>query len=181
MDVTGTALGNPPRPRGVLGGAQVGYNWQSGHWVYGLEADYTWSDIKGSSNAITLSASLTPRDYPMTFATLTARLGYADGRFLYYVKGGAAWMNEKFKQTSVTIPICVGTPCTGSNSTCGWTASVGGEFALDPHWSARLEYTFLDFPKNEAVTTTNGASSNFFHLTRTFDLIKLGINYKFGG
>jgi outer membrane immunogenic protein len=118
---------------------------------------------------------------PDIFSTLTGRIGYTDMRMLYYVKGGAAWMNEKFNQLSVTVPICVGTPCTGSNSTWGWAVSAGAEYAVDRNWSLRLEYTFLDFPRNEAVTTSNGVTTNSFHLTRTFDLIKFGVNYKFGG
>jgi outer membrane immunogenic protein len=180
-DAFGTKVGNPPRPRGILGGGQLGYNWQFGTWVLGLEGDYSWSDIKGSSNAVTPAGTLNAEGLPDSLATFTGRIGYAHDHLLFYVKGGGAWMSEDFKQLSVTVPVCVGTPCTGSNSTWGWTAGAGGEFAIDPHWSVRLEYAFLDFPKNEAVTTSNGVSANRFHLTRTFDLIKFGVNYKFGG
>src|SRR5258708_10791560 len=47
--LTGTTVGNPPRPRGILGGVQGGYNWQSGSWVYGIDLDFTWSGVQGSS------------------------------------------------------------------------------------------------------------------------------------
>jgi outer membrane immunogenic protein len=180
-DTFGTKVVNPPRPDGILGGAQLGYNFQFGHWVLGLEGDYTWSDIKGSSNSVSPAGILNAQGLPDTLSTITGRVGYAAGRLLYYAKGGAAWMNENFKQLSVTTPNCVGTPCTGSNATWGWAIGGGAEYAFDPHWSARLEYIYLDFPTNEAVTTSNGASVNRFHLTRTFDLIKFGVNYKFGG
>jgi len=180
-DLTGTSVGNPPRPRGVLGGAQIGYNWQSSNWVYGLEGDFTWSDVKGSSNVVVPAGILNAQGLPDSYSTITGRIGYADMHFLYYVKGGAAWMSEKFRQLSVTLPICVGTPCTGSNDTWGWAFGAGVEYAVDQHWSMRLEYNYLDFPKNEGVITSNGVSMNLFHITRTFDLIKLGLNYKFGG
>lgn len=180
-DAFGTKVVNPPRPRGILGGAQLGYNWQVGSWVFGLEGDYTWSDIKGSSNVVAPAGILNAEGLPDSLATFAGRFGYAHERLLFYVKGGAAWMSEDFKQLSVTVPICVGTPCTGSNKTWGWAVGVGGEYAFDPHWSVRLEYSFLDFPSNEHVITSNGASTNSFHLTRTFDLIKFAINYRFGG
>ena len=180
VDATGTKLGNPPRPHGILGGAQAGYNWQAGRWVYGLEGDITWSDVKGSSAAVTPAGLLNAQGLPDLYSTITGRIGYAVDRALYYVKGGAAWMSEDFRQTSITTPFCVGTPCTGSNATWGWTVGAGVEYAIDPHWSARLEYDFLDFPSHEHVTTSNGVSVNNFHLTRTFDLIKVGLNYKFG-
>ncbi len=181
QDLTNTKVGNPPRPTGILGGVQLGYNWQWGNWVFGPEGDFTWSDVKGTSNIVTPLGIMNAEGLPDDYATITGRVGYAVGPMLYYVKGGAAWMNENFKQLSVTVPICVGTPCTGSNATWGWTASAGGEYAIDQHWSLKLEYTYLDFPKNEAVVLSNGASTSAFHLTRTFDLIKLAVNYRFGG
>jgi outer membrane immunogenic protein len=180
-DTTGARVGNPPRPRGILGGAQLGYNWQAGRWVYGIEGDFTWSDVKGRSTCSTPAGLQTCQGLPDQYSTITGRVGYAADRMLYYVKGGGAWMGEKFKELDISTGVCAGTPCTGSNATWGWTIGAGAEYAIDPHWSARLEYDYLDFPKNEAVHTSNGTSSNFFHLTRTFSLIKLGLNYRFGG
>lgn len=180
-DATGTRVGNPPRPKGILGGVQVGYNWQSGRWVYGVEGDFTWSDVKGSANSVVPAGVINAQGLPDDYSTITGRIGYAVDRSLFYVKGGAAWMNERFKQLSVTVPNCVGTPCTGSNDTWGWTVSAGAEYAIDPRWSARLEYVYMDFPTHEHVVTSNGVSTNSFHLTRTFSLIKFGLNYRFGG
>ncbi len=177
---TGTPVGNPPRPRGILGGAQLGYNWQAGNWVYGLESDITWSRVAGSSICVVPGGTLNCRGEPDLYSTVTGRIGYAADRSLYYVKGGAAWMSEGFRHLSITIPTCVGTPCTGSNSTWGWTIGAGGEYAFAPNWTLRLEYDFLDFGNKEHVTVTNGVSADNFELTRTFHLIKLGLNYKFG-
>jgi outer membrane immunogenic protein len=177
---SGARVGNPPRPRGILGGAQLGYNWQAGPWVYGIEGDFTWSDVKGSANSVATAGIMHAAGLPDDYSTITARIGYAAGRGLYYVKGGGAWMNERFRQISVTVPNCIGTACTGSNDTWGWTVSAGAEYAIDPHWSARLEYVYMDFPTNEHVVTSNGVSTNSFYLTRTFSLIKFGVNYRFG-
>lgn len=177
---SGVAIINPPRPRGILGGAQAGYNFQSGSWVIGIEGDYTWSRVAGSSNCVVPQGIIDCKGEPDTYATIAARLGYAVDRTLWFAKGGAAWMSEGFRQLAVTIPTCVGTPCTGSNSTWGWTAGGGVEYAVDSNWSVKLEYTFLDYPTEERVTVSNGVSQNVFDVTRTFHLIKAGLNYRFG-
>jgi outer membrane immunogenic protein len=89
-------------------------------------------------------------------------------------------MDEGFRQLSITTPTCVGSACTGNNSTWGWMVGAGFERALDPHWSVRLEYNFLDYGNKEHVTVTNGVSANVFDITRTFQIVKLGVNYRFG-
>lgn len=180
QDVTFTPVLDPPRPRGILGGGQVGYNWQAGPWVYGIEGDFTWSDVAGSSVCILPFGTISCRGVPDEYSTIAGRLGYAADRLLLYVKGGAAWMDEGFKQLSITLPTCVGTPCIGSNSTWGWMTGAGIEYELTPHWTIRAEYNFLDFGTWERVTVTNGATANIFSITRTFDLIKFGVNYRFG-
>jgi outer membrane immunogenic protein len=177
--LTGVAIPNPPRPRGILGGVQAGYNLQAGPWVYGIEADYTWSRVAGSSDCVVPQGVVNCRGEPDTYATVAGRLGYAADRTLWFAKGGAAWMDEGFRHLAVTIPTCAGTPCTGSNSTWGWTVGGGVEYAFDPNWSVKLEYTYLDYPKLERVVVSNGVSQDIFDLTRTFHLVKLGINYRF--
>jgi outer membrane immunogenic protein len=176
---SGVAVINPPRPRGILGGVQAGYNWQSGPLVLGVEGEFTWSGVAGSSNAVVPGGIVNARGEPDEYATIAARAGYAVDRSLFFVKGGAAWLKEGFRHLSVTIPTCTGTPCTGSNSTWGWTVGAGLEYAFDPHWAVKLEYTYLDFGHTERVIVTNGVTSDIFDATRTFHLVKLGVNYKF--
>jgi outer membrane immunogenic protein len=36
-------------PRGVIGGAEVGYNWQAGHFVLGFESDFSGWDLSSSA------------------------------------------------------------------------------------------------------------------------------------
>jgi len=179
-DFTFTTVGNPPRPRGILGGVQGGYNWQSGSWVYGVDVDFTWSGVKGSSTCVVPFGTLTCTGLPDEYSTINARFGYAIDRSLFYVKGGPAWMDEGFRHLSITTPTCVGTPCTGNNATWGWTVGAGVEYALNRNWSLRGEYDFLDFDHSERVTVSNGASADIFSLTRTFHLLKFGVNYNFG-
>jgi outer membrane immunogenic protein len=170
---------NPPRPKGILGGVQAGYNWQWTTWVLGIDGDFTFSEVAGSSNNPVPGGTLIARGLPDKYATLAGRAGYAVDRSLFFVKAGPAWMSENFKQIATGGAFCTGTPCTVSNNTWGWTAGAGAEYAMTEKWSVKLEYSFLDFPKSERVAVSNGVSQNIFNITRTFDLLKVGVNYKF--
>ena len=96
---------------GILGGVQVGYNWQfpNSPVVIGIEGTYSFADLKGDhQNGVSL---LIPPNFDDAdvgqerfasqtrgIATIVGRLGIASGpqdRTLWYVKGGAAWANTK--------------------------------------------------------------------------------------
>src|SRR5262245_8003437 len=77
---------------GFLGGGQIGYNWQSGWAVFGVEADASWTDIKGSSDCFTFDFCRSKID---ALGTITARFGGTVDHALIYVKGGGAWAHEK--------------------------------------------------------------------------------------
>ena len=93
---------------GVLAGGQIGFNWQSGWTVFGIEADASWADIEGSGTTFydpplpggsPFRGCLAMTD-PCTskieaLGTITARLGVAVDRTLFFAKGGAAWVHEK--------------------------------------------------------------------------------------
>src|SRR5437867_4945502 len=77
---------------GFLGGGQLGYNWQSGWAVFGVEADASWTDIKGSGTCFVDFQCSSKID---ALGTITARFGGAVDRALVYVKGGGAWVHDK--------------------------------------------------------------------------------------
>ena len=87
--------------KGFLGGGQIGYNQQVGNLVFGIEADASWGNIKGNQ-ALSLGGPTYRFHSEYSggtkidgLATLTGRLGFAQDRWLVYVKGGAAWAHEK--------------------------------------------------------------------------------------
>src|SRR5262245_16470215 len=94
-DPFGTALfGDQVRSPGFLAGGQVGYNYQLGSVVFGIEGDASWATSDGTNTCFAVSGQLVSsncRVRPDFYATLTGRLGYAAGRSLLYAKGGAAW------------------------------------------------------------------------------------------
>ncbi len=81
-----TAVSNSPK--GFLVGGTLGYNYQTGSFVWGLEGDIAWSDVNGSVNC---GLGLTCETANRWFGTARGRLGYAFDRFMPYVTGGAAF------------------------------------------------------------------------------------------
>src|SRR4029077_20498064 len=86
--------------KGFLGGGQIGVNQQIGNWVIGIEADASWANIKGSQNLIEggplagITSNRTGSSIADRFVTVAGRIGFAQDRWLVYVKGGAAWVHE---------------------------------------------------------------------------------------
>ncbi|MDO9061657.1 MAG: outer membrane beta-barrel protein, partial [Bradyrhizobium sp.] len=193
------------RTAGLLGGGQIGYNYQlENRFVLGVEGDASWADIKGGRTCGTdtgLDANGIPGGFSPFFltcnsrlnwlASATARLGYAWDRSLLYVKGGAAFTNETVSANCIVGPFNV----PGNIRTCnnqagalinsistsanrvGWTIGFGGEFALTANWSAKAEYNYMDFGSRTAL-----ASDGTTFLTSRTDLqvTKVGLNYRFG-
>src|ERR1700733_9406278 len=86
-------LGPSGTTNSLMGGGQVGYNWQSDHFVYGAEGDFSKFDIGSKSPSVVYD-----EDWGMTFR---GRAGYALGRFLPYVTGGLALTDSFIKVPGV--------------------------------------------------------------------------------
>jgi outer membrane immunogenic protein len=84
----------PNHGSGWLGGVQAGYNYQLNHVVLRVEGEYSWADLSGTASTTSLTiplVALNTTDKLKDFALFTGRVGYAEGRWLFYVKGGGAW------------------------------------------------------------------------------------------
>jgi outer membrane immunogenic protein len=182
-DVTNTpppATANP-RSRGFLGGIQGGANHQFGNWVAGIEADFSLIDADATSTAplgaIDTATAHSEIDW---LATFTGRFGYAFDHSLLYVKGGVA--GAEFKDSyMITVPgVGLFDLGTQSHTRVGWTAGAGFEYAILSNWTAKIEYNYLDFgSKDETFVLSNGVPFNQ-SIERKLQLVKVGINYKFG-
>jgi outer membrane immunogenic protein len=160
---------------GFNGGGTLGFNWQfDPRWVAGLEVDFSGSDIEGrGASSLTYSCGRICSTDVTAFRTLRGRVGYAFGSVLIYGTGG--WAYGRIS------PNLNG----GSDASyrSGWTAGGGAEYAFAPHWSAKVEYLYLDF---DSYVWTN-ASNSFFSCTglncstdARFDVVRVGLNYRFG-
>lgn len=168
---------------GFLGGGQIGYNYQSGWAVFGVQLDAAGLDVKGTTPCI-IVASCTAKS--KWLATATGRFGGVVGdRTLVYVKGGGAWMNTDHTFAATAGFGGPGTFSSTTNGTAfGWLLGLGAEYAFDRNWSAFIEYDYIDFDKKNLVLNfaalAPGASANV-DFKNKLSIAKIGLNYKFGG
>jgi outer membrane immunogenic protein len=127
---------------GFIGGAQVGYNYQLGHWIVGIEADIAYDRFLTSS--VTSEASIA------WVGSLRPRLGYAMGPLLFYGTGGLAYANPDLSTLSSS----------GADFRLGWVAGAGIDTAAASATSASGECArSLAAKKNcSAPPLTSGAS-----------------------
>jgi outer membrane immunogenic protein len=152
-------------PKGWLGGAHAGYNWQAGAWVYGLEADIDAANMKGFAtapfavvgtefgDAADFSGNLGLTQKIDSLGTMRARLGWAANTVLFYVSGGAGWVHVKTTLNTfgmTTFGISPGTASlatlTASSDEVRWGPAVGAgiELAIAQNWIAGMEYLWID-------------------------------------
>jgi outer membrane immunogenic protein len=164
---------------GVFGG-QIGYRWQSGAWVFGLEAQGDWADLSGS--AISLLGTNNVRSKMDAFGLFTGQVGYAWNNALLYVKGGAAVTSNRYEFTTLATNTVISNA--SENSRVGGTVGVGFEYGFAPNWSIAFEYDHLFSSSGNLTFTTvaTGVPVNAtFHSGGDTDLGTVRLNYRFGG
>lgn len=153
---------------GAIAGGTIGYNLQTGVWVWGLEADLDYSWMKGSDSSGTgVCAGVGCETKNTYLATGRGRIGYAFDRWLPYVTGGAAYGGIKM------------TPNTGlteTKSRLGWTLGGGVEYAFLGAWSAKLEYLYVDLGKSTCSAGTCGIDTD---VKFKESIVRAGLNYRF--
>jgi outer membrane immunogenic protein len=165
-------------PNGVFGGVTLGYNWQRGSLVIGLEGDLGYMGL--DDNALltgTASGTRVGVDSGL-YGDGTVRLGVTSGRALFYAKGGVAFFNGENSFSTVTGSY---SSHTSTETFVGWTAGGGVEYALSPAWSLKAEYQYFDFGKEDSTVFNAGNTPYQFTNDLTAQTVKAGLNYKFGG
>jgi outer membrane immunogenic protein len=167
---------------GLAGGGQVGFNWQSGPAVLGVEADFQWTGMKGSLVApcppgicAGLAASFTQK-MPW-FGTARGRLGYADGGWMIYVTGGYAYarLEENASATAGAVTVNL----SRDQNRHGWTLGGGIEVALSRNWSAKAEYLYLDLGSKDGSWTITGLPTLNDSTDLRANIVRGGVNYRF--
>jgi outer membrane immunogenic protein len=167
---------------GVVGG-QVGYRWQMSNWVFGLEAQGDWSDLRGQR--VSQQFILVPNDaYSRTrinaFGLFTGQIGYAWNNALLYVKGGAAVTDDRYDHVVVLTNTVFDT---ARETRWGGVVGVGVEYGFSPNWSAAVEYDHL-FMQDRTLNFTQpntGLLSTIDRVRQDVDLVTVRVNYRFGG
>jgi outer membrane immunogenic protein len=163
---------------GGVAGGQIGYRWQTGTWVFGVEGQGNWADLKGS-NLSTLFAGSRNESKIDAFGLITGQIGYAANNVLFYVKGGAAVTSNRNRIIDVATGALAST---GDDTRWGGTVGVGLEYGFAPNWSAAVEYDHL-FMQDRTLnfTTPAGVLVGTDRIRQDVDLVTVRVNYKFGG
>jgi outer membrane immunogenic protein len=172
-----------PSVNGILGGLQLGYNWQmSSRWLLGVEADIQitgesksndWtapavvSTVAGVPN-IPAGAANNKWKFPW-FGTLRGRIGYSPDNWLFYFTGGLAYGQTK---SEVTAP--GGVALSESSTRTGWTLGGGIEAPVAQRWTAKVEYLYVDLGSRIFFQNTVIPVDTKFH----DHIIRIGVNYK---
>lgn len=168
---------------GGFGGGQIGYNYQMGNWVFGIEGDIQASDIRGEVSAAILGIAASAGSKIDWFATARGRLGYAWDRVLVYATGGYAHADVD-TGAAITIPGVIipgggapGLVLAGNINTShnGWVVGGGIEYAFTNNLTFKTEYQYLDFESKTLAV----AGTSFIDVSPTVHTVRGGLNWKF--
>ena len=160
---------------GVLGGGQVGYNYQMGNFVLGIEGDGAFADIKSQTvtNAALGLPSLTGYQDD-GLASLRGRFGIAFQNILFYGTAGGGWVHDRVSTTAALLAsqtTVLGSQ-TATASHTGWVAGGGIEYGFLPSWSVKLEYLHYGVGNATYFGVLNSGNVGV-------ETVKIGVNYMF--
>ena len=163
-DWNGFAVSNSPSG-GMIGGT-AGYNWQGAGspWVFGLEGDIDWTNIRDNATACGTLNCQTKNSW---LGTVRGRVGYAFDRFLPYFTGGVA-----FGDVEANIAGFAGSKDTNA----GWAVGVGIEGVIAGNWTAKVEYLHADLGDTTCSAIACGAATN---VDLSLNILRAGLNYRF--
>jgi outer membrane immunogenic protein len=181
VDVAGVVFADGCRERsGGLVGGQIGYRWQASQWVFGLEAQGDWADLRHTHVSL-LDPTLSTRIKTDGIGLFTGQIGYAWNAALLYVKGGAAVTGNRFSIFDNLTGIEL---AAASSTRWGGAVGVGFEYGFTPNWSVGVEYDHLFMGHaNNSFTIVDPRIAGFINnrISQDVDMVTLRINYRFGG
>jgi outer membrane immunogenic protein len=173
---------------GAVFGGQLGYNWQAGNWVFGVEGDFDGASIEKFNNAsgtvVTAAPGFVVNEPFHTnvnwLASVRGRLGYAWGPGMIYATGGGAWTSVDFDAGGPGNDFAFSSTSTKS----GWTVGAGYEWLINPNWSLRGEYLYYKFTDVTSATVAGGRILPGTFATHALgdlsvNVVRFAVNYKF--
>lgn len=185
---------------GGLVGGQIGYLYQTGFLVTGIEAAFDWADINGST-------TFPPTPYPVTpastfawnlnaktdfLATFLGRVGVDMGNWYPYITGGGAMAHLKYSANFVDTFYPTNNTFNFSRDAWGWVLGAGAEMRVWDHWLLRAEYLHMDFAHVSGIgliactpgvgncAAGGGNTTNFlFDAKFKEDIVRAALSYKF--
>jgi len=174
---------------GFIGGVQGGYNWQTNCTVFGVEADYSWSNVKNTAfetdgdlgvdvDTLTIESRL------RGLGTLRTRAGVVVDNLLIYVTGGVALGNFKRTYTQTDNNVPVSEVFQHNNNRWGWVLGVGTEWAINQNWSIKGEALYHQFKSDDTTfvcTVFCPSEAKRFSNEDSVWVGRIGVNYRFSG
>ncbi len=167
---------------GGLVGGQLGYRWQASNWVFGLEAQGDWANLKGSnqSSRLVLGAAATNTTKIDAIGLFTGQVGYSWNNVLWYAKGGAALTHDKYTGSFTATGVAFDQ---SSETRWGGAVGTGLEFGFAPGWSVAVEYDhlFMGSANLNFAAPGTGVFTRSDSIKQDVDMGTVRINYTFGG
>jgi outer membrane immunogenic protein len=166
---------------GGLAGGQIGYRWQSAAWVFGIEAQGDWANLKGSNASVfPFAFGVTDQSRVNAFGLFTGQVGYAWNNVLWYVKGGGAVTSDKYTGIVTATGVAFDQ---ASETRWGGTVGTGVEVSFAPNWSVAFEYDhlFMGNRNLNLTSTATGVLSRTDNIRQDMDIGSVRVNYRWGG
>jgi len=168
---------------GAVAGGQIGYRWQANAFVFGLEAQGDWADLRGSRvsapASVAAAGDLTINSRLRAFGLFTGQVGYAWNNVLLYAKGGAAVVDNRYFHTFTVNNVLINST---TDTRWGGTVGAGIEFGFAPGWSFGVEYDHLFLERNTfGFAAAPGGLASRNSISQDVDMVTARINYRFGG
>ena len=166
-----------PSSNGFVVGGQIGCDYQTGAWVFGIRNLGDWADLDkrggivgGAFNGFSVGTKSNWIDL------LTGRVGYAmQPMWLLYLQGGGAWRNsdvQLFNPAGAQV-------AEASKTRSGWTVGVGSEYKFAQNWSVFLEYNYADFGSNLVSIPVAGVGTFSGSVNTDLHMVLTGVNWQF--
>jgi outer membrane immunogenic protein len=169
------------RNNSFIGGGQVGYNYQIGAVVFGVEGDFDWIANNNTGSSVVTPTGIigATANNPSWITTLAARFGYALDHWLFYGKAGGGWVgNNGLTLTNLRT----GASIAGTNSNDGWLLGAGVEWAVTSNWTIKAEYDFLGLSNSSFTVPAQApflARDTINTGNRNVQMVQVGFNYLF--
>jgi outer membrane immunogenic protein len=162
------------------GGGQLGYNYQVGNVVFGVEGFFD-GIASGNNNTSNIVTGVGGNQFQATanatwVSTVAGRLGFTGPGFdhwLFYAKGGGGWVGYNATVSDLTTGVSANT----SSSQGGWLAGAGIEWAFAQNWTAKIEYQYIGL--NGFSVAPTFVADRFMVNNPNVQTVTFGINYLF--
>ena len=161
---------------GSLVGGQIGYRWQLTNWVFGIEAQGDWADLKGSNGSLRAIIPFTNETKVDAIGLFTGQVGYAWNNLLFYVKGGAAVTDNHYRSFFTATNVVFNQ---ADETRWGGAVGTGIELGFAPKWSVAVEYDHLFMGTNSVTFPMSAiAVTRSDNIKQDMDMGTVRVNYR---